>query len=70
MKMNKKNNKNNNADNILSPQNIDYAAVPEEFDTTDVYLGFASNGMTNNEKIDEYNYYNNYLDSGQYDAGP
>ena len=26
------------------------------------YLGFISNGMTNNEKIDEYNYFDNILD--------
>ena len=30
--------------------------------TAEEYLGFVSNGMTNNEKIDEYNYFEHYLD--------
>ena len=46
----------------LDPENIDYAASDDEFDTSEDYLAFASNGKTNNEHIDEYNYYDNYLE--------
>ncbi|MBQ8134877.1 MAG: hypothetical protein IJ192_10805 [Clostridia bacterium] len=52
----------NNADTTLHPANVDYAVLPEDMDSARDYLGFISNGMTNNEKIDEYNYYDNILD--------
>ena len=52
----------NNEQNKLYPENADFAIAPENFDSTADYLGFISNGMTNNEKIDEFNYYENYLD--------
>ena len=29
---------------------------------TEHYLGFASNGMTDNEKIDDFDYYYDFLD--------
>ncbi len=47
---------------LLHPNNIDFAVAEDNFETSEEYLGFASNGMTNNEKIDEFNYFDNYLD--------
>ena len=47
---------------ILHKENIDFADAPDAFETAGDYLGFLSNGMTNNEKIDEYNYFEHYLD--------
>lgn len=46
---------------LLLPHDSDFADQPEEFDTSGEYLNFSSNGMTDNEKIDEYNYYDEYL---------
>lgn len=46
----------------LYSENTGYAFQPESFDDTDTLLGFLSNGMTNNEKIDEYNYFDHYLE--------
>ncbi len=46
----------------LHPENVNYAVLPEDMDSARDYLGFISNGMTNNEKIDEYNYFDNILD--------
>ncbi len=47
---------------LIPPHNSNFADRPEVFDTSGEYLNFASNGMTDNEKIDEYNYYDEYLD--------
>ncbi len=47
--------------NLLLPNDSDYADEPESFSSSGEYLDFSSNGMTDNEKIDEYNYYDNYL---------
>ena len=44
---------------LLHPNNIDFAVAEDNFETSEEYLGFASNGMTNNEKIDEFNYFDN-----------
>lgn len=46
---------------LLLPQDSDFAKEAEEFETSGEYLNFSSNGMTDNEKIDEYNYYDEYL---------
>ncbi len=46
---------------LLFPHNSDFADREDEFDTSGEYLNFSSNGMTDNEKIDEYNYYMDYL---------
>ena len=48
-------------DDLLLPQDSDFADEAEEYDTSGEYLYFSSNGMTDNEKIDEYNYYDEYL---------
>ncbi len=45
----------------MPPHNSDFADRRDEFDTSGEYLNFSSNGMTDNEKIDEYNYYDRYL---------
>lgn len=47
--------------NVLLPQNIQFEAekCPHP-DSTD-YLCFASNGMTDNEKIDDHGYYDAFL---------
>lgn len=47
---------------LLLPHDSDFSAQREEIDTSGEYLNFASNGMTDNEKIDEFNYYDRYLD--------
>ena len=46
---------------IHRPDNNSFAYGPESFEDTTELLGFNSNGMTDNEHIDEYNYYDNYL---------
>ena len=45
--------KDKKTDDLMYPENTDFAAAPDEFETAEEYLGFVSNGMTNNEKIDE-----------------
>ena len=54
--------KDKKTDDLLYPENTDFAAAPDEVESAEEYLGFVSNGMTNNEKIDEYNYFEHYLD--------
>ena len=46
---------------LMFPHNSDFAEFRDDFDTSGEYLNFSSNGMTDNEKIDEYNYYDDYL---------
>ncbi|MBR2177056.1 MAG: hypothetical protein IJ861_08950 [Clostridia bacterium] len=52
----------NRKNDLLHPENSQYAFAPDNMDEAEDYLGFASNGMTDNEKIDEFNYFDNYLD--------
>ncbi len=49
-------------DDLMLPSDSDFAGQREEFDSSGEYLTFSSNGMTDNEKIDEFNYYDRYLD--------
>ena len=52
-------------DDILSNKKKPAESVLSGFNTdidTEHYLGFASNGMTDNEKIDDFDYYYDFLD--------
>lgn len=51
----------------FAPDDDDFALRPEDMENAGEYLGFASNGMTDNEKIDEYNYFDHYLDESSSD---
>ena len=46
---------------IPHPDNNSFAYGPESFEDVTDLIGFNSNGMTDNEHIDEFNYFNNYL---------
>lgn len=39
-----------------------YDLYPEDKDTVAEYLGFTANGMTDNEKIDDMEYFEEFLD--------
>ncbi len=53
--------KRNRKEEVRHPENSRFSSCPEHFGDTSEYIGFASNGMTDNEHIDEFNYYNNFL---------
>lgn len=51
-----------NCPDVLSDDILEYSCTRKEDQDTEEYLGLTSNGMTDNEKIDEYDYYEHYLE--------
>ena len=50
------------AESVLSGFNTDNSFTLAADIDAEHYLGFASNGMTDNEKIDDFDYYYDFLD--------